>query len=493
MRAEALALADRAQLAGLLADAEAVCREILDQNPSEPQAMRILGVVCRKSGRLGEALEYLKNSVAGNPTDPLAYRDLGDALRADNKFDESVAAYERAIKLKPDWAEGYGAMGNVLKDAGKLDQAARAFTTAIRLRPELAMAHLRLGEVLHEQNRLDQARIAIARAQAHRPNWPEAFNSLGNLLWDEQKFDEAIAAYSEACRLRPGYPLANWSLGKLLTKRGQHKSAIECFQTVVEAQPADPLAHFNLARARRLAGEIPSAREAYRRAIELAPDRADWKFELAACAGDGSAQTIPENYVRELFDDYSATFDEHLVKTLHYRVPEMFLAMATKLAPETKFAHALDLGCGTGLCGQAIRPIVDRLSGVDLSQKMIRVAQSRGVYDHLAQGELFSALREPNAFDLILAGDVLIYVGDLKELIPAVAAALAPGGLFLFSIEHFDGPGFFLHKGERFAHSIEYIREIAGAAQLRELSAEQIDLRRHADKQTPGWIIALAK
>jgi predicted TPR repeat methyltransferase len=325
------------------------------------------------------------------------------------------------------------------------------------------------------------------------PGWAEAQNSLGNLLWDEQKFEEAVAAYAEACRLRPGYPQANWSLGKLLTKSGEHKAAIERFKIVVDAHPADPQAHFNLGRARRLAGETPAACDAYRRAIELSPDREDWKFELAACAGDGSARTMPENYARELFDEYSATFDEHLVKTLNYRVPEMCLAAARKLAPGRTFDNALDLGCGTGLCGKAIRPIVRKLSGVDLSAKMIGHAQARGIYDQLIRGDVLSALATADSFDLILAGDVLIYVGDLATLFPAVASTLKSGGLFLFSTEDFDGPGFFLHKGERFAHSMQYIRDMAERAGLQELLAERVEIRRHADNHTPGWIVVLSK
>ena len=489
----ALSLADRAQQAGLLKDAEDVCREILSQNPSEPRALRILGVVLRKHGRLDEAVQKLRASIAINDSDPLAHRDLGDTLRAAGKFEDAIGAYKKALQLQPNWPEGYGALGNALKDARQFEPAAQAFRTAIRLRPDLAMAHLRLGEALQELNRLTEAHAAVARAMELRPNWPEALNSLGNLLWDEQKLDEAIAAYSKARQLQPGHKQANWSLGKLLAKCRQNEAAIECFQTVVTSHPSEAMAHFNLARMRRLAGQIAPACDSYRRAIKLAPDRADWKFELAACAGDGSAQTIPENWVRELFDDYSESFDEHLVKTLDYHVPESILAAVTRLAPGRIFAGALDLGCGTGLCGKAVRPIVEHLSGVDLSGKMIRKANSRGVYDRLTQEDVLTALADPNSFDLILAGDVLIYVGDLKDLMPAVAAALRPGGLFVFSIEHFDGPGFFLHNGERFSHSIQYIRDQTSAAGLSEAAAERVEIRRHADKKIPGWIIVLRK
>lgn len=490
----AISLADRAQQAGLLADAEAVCREILSRNPEEAGGLRILGVVCRKSGRGEEAVKHLTASIALDPDQPLAHRDLGDALHALARFDDAAAAYSRAIQLRADWAEVHGALGNALKDAGKLPEAIDAYTTATRLRPDLAMAHLRLGQALHEAGRREAAVGAVRRAIELKPDWAEAFNSLGNLLWDEQKPDEAITAYEKARKFQPGYPQANWSLGKLLAKRGDVEPAIECFQRVVVSRPADATAHLNLARMLRLARRIDAASAAYREAIRLAPDREDWRFELAACSGDGSASGAPEEYIRQLFDEYSPSYDRHMLGDLDYRVPELLLEAVNRAAPGRKFDSALDLGCGTGLCGQAFRPLVGRLIGVDLSAQMIRSATARGVYEELINGDLLTALtRQTAAFDLILAGDVLGYVGDLSRLFPAVGAALKSDGIFAFSIEHFDGPGFFLHGRERFGHSMEYTRKTAAAASLREISARQVQLRRQADAQTAGWIVVLAK
>jgi predicted TPR repeat methyltransferase len=487
---KAILLADRAQRGGLLAEAEAVCREILVKEPGNAGALRILGVVCRKSGRALEALEHLKASVAGDERDAATHRDLGDALRAAGKFEEAAAEYARAIELQPDWPEAYGAMGNALRDAGKLPEAIEAYTKATRLRPNLAMAHLRLGEALHEAGRREAALGAIGRAIELKPDWAEACNSLGNVLWDQQKIDEAMGAYEKARALEPGYPPANWSLGKLLAKRGDAEGAIQSFKRVVDFHPSDAMAHLNLARMLRLARRIEEACAEYREAIRLAPGREDFRFELAACSGDGSARGVPDQYIRDLFDEYSSSYDRHVVGELEYRVPGLLL----EAARGRQFESALDLGCGTGLCGEAFRSIVGRLSGVDLSEKMIEGARARGIYDELLQGDLLAALwPKAGAFDLIVAGDVLGYVGDLSRLFPAVGAGLKSGGIFVFSIEHFDGPGFFLHGRERFGHSMQYVREMAAAAGLREISATQVLLRRQGDARTPGWIVVLGK
>jgi len=92
-----------------------------------------------------------------------------------------------------------------------------------------------------------------------------------------------------------------------------------------------------------------------------------------------------------------------------------------------------------------------------------------------------------------VAGDVLIYVGDLTDFMPAVARALRSGGLFACSIEDYDGQGFFLHAEERFAHSIGYVRELARESGLSEISADKSAIRCNAGAEVPGWIVVLGK
>ena len=98
--------------------------------------------------------------------------------------------------------------------------------------------------------------------------------------------------------------------------------------------------------------------------------------------GEASAAgALPQAYVARLFDDYAWRFDKHLIKNLGYRAPALIAEALSAVAPDRRFALALDLGCGTGLMGEALRGRVDRLTGVDLSAAMIAKARERGVYD----------------------------------------------------------------------------------------------------------------
>jgi predicted TPR repeat methyltransferase len=135
-----------------------------------------------------------------------------------------------------------------------------------------------------------------------------------------------------------------------------------------------------------------------------------------------------------------------------------------------------------------------RLVGVDLSPAMLAEAKKRALYDELINAEVVSMLRgRKDEFDLIVAGDVLIYVGDLVDFMPAAAAALRSGGILACSIETYDGNGFILHNEERFAHSIQYMRDMAAMSGLKEISATAVPIRRNANVDVPGYIVLLGK
>jgi len=109
-----------------------------------------------------------------------------------------------------------------------------------------------------------------------------------------------------------------------------------------------------------------------------------------------------------------------LVRELQYSVPENLVSLARQRArnPDNKW-DVLDLGCGTGLIGVAIAPYARNLVGVDLSAKMLAKARDRNLYRRLEQQDLLSMMKhEPaSSYDLIVAADVFVYLGNLEDII----------------------------------------------------------------------------
>jgi predicted TPR repeat methyltransferase len=162
------------------------------------------------------------------------------------------------------------------------------------------------------------------------------------------------------------------------------------------------------------------------------------------------------------------------------------------------FEAALDLGCGTGLMGAAIRDRVGDLTGVDLSPGMLTQArakrhQGRPLYDRLSEGDLmaFLAGEPPGSADLCVAADVLIYVADLAPMLERVARVLRPCGLAAFTVQSHDGEGAILGADGRYAHADSHIIAAASDASLEILLLNGADVRRESGLPVPGRIVVL--
>ena len=188
-------------------------------------------------------------------------------------------------------------------------------------------------------------------------------------------------------------------------------------------------------------------------------------------------------------------FALNLVGALGYRGPEIVAGALDACAPGRRFGRGLDLGCGSGLMARAVRDRVDHLSGVDLSAAMIARARASGLYDEAQTGDLVAFLGAQGSAraDLILAADTLIYLGDLQGVFAAAASALAPGGLFAFTLESGEDAPFELHDHLRFRHSDAHIGDAAQAADLRTALLAPATTRRESGAEAPGRVVVLAR
>jgi predicted TPR repeat methyltransferase len=285
-----------------------------------------------------------------------------------------------------------------------------------------------------------------------------------------------------------------FAYAKAAAEDGDWSAAAELFEQTLERAPNWAAAWFALGEAREKLNDLDAAAQAFRETLVADPADAQGVAARLALIGRGDAPpALPQAYVARLFDDYAPRFDKHLTKNLGYRAPALIAEALSAAAPERRFASALDLGCGTGLMGAPLRAHVDRLAGVDLSAAMIAKARELGVYDELVVSEAAALMRaRPNAFNLIVAADSLVYIGDLAPLFAAVVTALSADGLFAFSVETHEGDGFKLEATMRFAHSRPYVEATAREAGLRSLLAQPASTRREAGRDAPGLICVFA-
>ena len=204
--------------------------------------------------------------------------------------------------------------------------------------------------------------------------------------------------------------------------------------------------------------------------------------------------TAPAAYVTGLFDNYADEFDSHLVGALRYQAHRQLVdQLVATCGGDARFESALDLGCGTGLCGPLVRPVVARLTGVDLSSRMLDKARELAVYDRLAHADIVEFLAgSEERFDLVLAADVFIYVGDLEPVFARLERAMAEG-VFCFSVESLDGDGAGLRllPSLRYAHSEAYLERLASQHGFQVVAMKHAPVREEQGQVIEGLYVIL--
>ncbi|MEA2286940.1 MAG: hypothetical protein QOJ21_2983 [Solirubrobacteraceae bacterium] len=394
------------------------------------------------------------------PGDPAATLLLSRMLLARGNAFFATALLEAAARRDPHDVGVKVALARALVTEGEAAAALEQANGALAIDPQDAAALLEQGIALGALGRWDEGVPAIERAAEGGRQGPEAQFWLANGLLALGLHDRGAAAFERACDLDEDY-------------RDRHRSQ---------------------GRAAQSAGQDERARELYRWGLLLLPGDPELTHYLAALDEADVPDRAAEDYVSGHFDRFAERFDQQLVNELRYRGPELTVGA---LRPHVRPQHirALDAGCGTGLCGLLLREFAETLHGVDLSSEMLARARAREIYDELRRDELVSDIaRHANAYDVIVAADVLIYFGDLDALFAAMARALTEGGLLALSAERTeDGATWVLQPSGRYEHSAQYLRALADAYGFEELHMTREQLRIESGKPVEALIAVFRK
>lgn len=525
--------------AGRMLEAEAIYQQLLRADPSNPEALYLSGIMAFQRNDLSLAAELMGQAARFLPANAEVAINRSEVLRRLDRREEArdvlrqaallaepenrqaasaiwyqlgilvrdsdvlsaVEAFKRAASLAPDSAETHNNLAVLQQQTGELAESVESFRRALQIRPQHVETALNLGLALGNAGRHDEAVEVFRQAVRMRSNFAPAYLALGSALRKLGKICEALEALQAGAAFDPHSAGIFRELGRALAEAGHVEEGAKMARNAVRLSPNDPdVLHdlgavLSVLAARGSPVEIrEEAINAYCRALELRPEMMHWKFELDALQGL-TPSSAPDDFVRVLFDDYAARFEDHLVKELQYDVPRELLLLVRQLRPEPAPAwDIIDLGCGTGLCGEVFRPFGRFIIGIDLSSNMIQAARRRRdgkIYDQFFCCNLLEGLDQcTQPVDLVLAADVFVYVGDLAQVFAATAAKLHPGGLFAFSLESHAGEGYALKQSNRFGHSLRYVISLANQYGLEAAIHVEFMIRKDAKD---GWLVVLRK
>ena len=457
--------------------------------------------------RIGEkkiALRLYKKAYEVNPQSLTAILNLSTIYYELKKYELSKQFAEKALALKKDNFSAVMNLGNSCYASGDFETALTYYEKMYELNPNsynaiinIANTSYNLGQYLRA---IEFAQMAIAK----RPTHADPYIVAGNCYAELAKTEEAAGCLKKASEIEPNSDWLCNSIAALYQKAGNWKqSLVYAWKAIVlKGNKVNADDHINfgyILYEAEDAGQKELLEHYMSRWEEMFANNPIVRYVCSALRHEQDVSATDLTYVKQLFDGFAGSFDE-ILSELNYQVPH-YIAELLKDTLKTKLfkkRRILDLGCGTGLCGETVKNYFpnEEFFGVDISEKMLAEAGKKDIYKTLYADDIISFLSgNEELYHAVIAGDVLTYMGELKPLFRELSGSIKFGGLFCFSISKniYNQNDYYLSSSGRFAHSLAYIHRLLKYCGFEVEKQEEHILRREGIHDVEGYIILARK
>lgn len=379
-----------------------------------------------------------------------------------------------------------------LQEGNMLLEAEKKYLLILSYVSDIWLIHYNLGLLYFQLGRFESSVEHYNKALELAGDNPDIFFNLAICLKQCGRYEEAVNAYNSALEIEPGDLDCLYNLAGCYLAAGDHTKASQRYHELLSITPDHEGALNNLAYLYHKTGDKEKALHFYARLLNINPSHESAAHMCNALQGS-ACSNAPSSYIRDVFDQYSDHYEDSLLKKLEYRVHESLYDFAVVSSGTDSFGSALDLGCGTGLSGEAFAKSCSFIDGIDISRNMLSKAEAKGIYRTLWAGEIVALLARPlsEKYNLAIAADVFAYFGELNTVFGLTAESVKAGGLFFFSVEIIEGISaspFFLQESGRFSHSDSYIRQAAQKNGWKYLQSTPLNLRKEGGRWIKGMI-----
>jgi predicted O-linked N-acetylglucosamine transferase (SPINDLY family) len=242
--------------------AEALIRQVLDQDAQLVAAHHSLGVVLAKAGRASEARDALATALE---LDPAHWQSLVQltSLKSAAALKLAEAGYRRLIDAEPENGSLHRQLAVNLKYQNRISEAIESFRTALNLNAADKSTLMGLGLVLMNLGQADESLVLFLQALALDPDNGEALACTGLALFNLGDRVQAIEMLDRALLKIPDRADLINVKGQCHADNGQLDQALACFEKALELDFSNMAIHFNLANTLRIRGDLEAARIAF--------------------------------------------------------------------------------------------------------------------------------------------------------------------------------------------------------------------------------------
>jgi predicted TPR repeat methyltransferase/thioredoxin-like negative regulator of GroEL len=470
------------------------------------ESLHSRAVQLARAGRFGAAKPLLAAAQALAPPSSDFILTGARIAMGSGAWDEALLRLDSGIQDAPTHPGLRKCRAEVRRRMGDHEGAARDAAEAVINDRTDPQAKALLGSALLLLGRIADATACLADAMADDPANTDIRNSLAVALEKAGDSNAALQVLVQGITLSPDNPTLCNAAILLCIRRRDFTRAVQLAEDARSQGIADACTFGMKGHSLSSLGDHDQAVIAYQEALKLAPEDPYVRHLVVSATAMVDPRRAPEDYIRTVFDGYADRFEAHLI-SLQYGIPiaiRTILRNHPKIASGLSLGKVLDLGCGTGLVALAIGDLpIESFTGVDLSPRMLAHARAKHLYAELREADIVADLTaHEDRWPLIVAADVLCYLGALEDLLALIHRRLEPGGWFVFSVERMlpdhDGvvPGngnWALQRQGRYAHAEDYVYEAVCAAGFRVLRMDRPVIRQESGADVPGLLLAVER
>ncbi|WP_315763428.1 tetratricopeptide repeat protein [Bradyrhizobium sp. SZCCHNS2005] len=301
--------------AGRHAEAQAICRQVLELLPDYFPALHLFGISALDCGRLDVAEQALTQAVAIEPRHAEALVNLGLAFFNQKRYEEARKVQERATAVKPVFPVAFTTLGNTLMNMRLFDQALEAHQRAIAAKPDYADAYCNRGMTQLLMQRHQDAYESFNRALSLNPRHMQATFGLGLVAVNLRHCEQALTSFNAALALSPRNAAILAQRGRLHVQMGNFEPAEADFDAALAADPMLEAALLGKAHLCMLTAKVAVAVVCCNKVLEQNPFSEVALTLLGGClAGQGDIAGAIQLFDRAL--EIKPDFEEAITKKI---------------------------------------------------------------------------------------------------------------------------------------------------------------------------------
>ena len=219
-----------------LSDAESYYIKVLEIRENYIDAYKNLCIICMKTGKENNAIEYAMKAKEIAPQDYTFDYLIGTAYVALKIYNKGIEYLEAALALNPEHFQIYNNLGTAYLLVGSREKAIDCYKKAIKIRPEDAISYYNIGSIYQIQNKHEQACDYFEKAY-HLDNQENYLISLALSELKSMQLEKAAKHYKALAILHPEKDSFQYNLASCYELMRDFQSAINIMKLLLARNP----------------------------------------------------------------------------------------------------------------------------------------------------------------------------------------------------------------------------------------------------------------